>query len=265
MSQLDRERLRETFGEDASRYDRCRPSYPTALFNELATIVPPDPQTRVLEIGCGTGQATVPMARIGYPITAVELSGDMAAIARHHLAGFPATQVVVSAFEDLPLPTDTFDLVFAATAFHWLDPEVRMTKVANILRPEGSLALISTHHVAGGTEPFFDEVQRCYERFDPDVPPDMRLPVADEVPMDSTEFDQSALFGSVQFRRYEWERTYTTNEYQDLLLTYSGHRVMPESCRDKLLACIGELIDNSFDGQITKRYLTQLATARCLT
>lgn len=151
MTETDRERLRATFGEDAERYDRRRPGYPAELFDEFAAA----PGSRVLELGCGTGQATLPLARLGCAIVAVELSVDMAAIARRRLAEFPAVRVVVSAFEDWPLPDERFDLVLSATAFHWLDPDVRMRKAADALRPGGRLALISTHHVAGGTELFF--------------------------------------------------------------------------------------------------------------
>jgi SAM-dependent methyltransferase len=262
VTELDRERLRATFGEDASRYDRCRPGYPSRLFDDLAVLIHAGLGARVLEIGCGTGQATLPLARLGCSIIAVELSADMTAIARQHLAEFPAAQVVVSAFEDWPLPNDRFDIVLSATAFHWLDPDVRMTKAADALRPEGTLALISTHHVAGGTDPFFVEVQRCYERFVPDTPPDLRLPTSHEVPVDPAEFDRSRRFGPVQFHRYEWDQTYSTREYIDLLLTYSGHRAMPETRRRSLLNYIAELIDNNYGGQITKRYLTQLAIAR---
>ncbi|GIM98067.1 hypothetical protein [Paractinoplanes toevensis] len=57
------------------------------------------------------------------------------------------------------------------TAFHWLDPDVRMIKAADLLRPDGSLGIVSTHHIAGGTNAFFADAQRCYERFDPTTPP----------------------------------------------------------------------------------------------
>ena len=75
-----------------------------------------------------------------------------------------------------------FDLVVAATSFHWLDPEVRLNKVADALRPGGSVALICTHHVAGGDDPFFAEVQRCYETWMPGAPKGLRLPDAGDVP-----------------------------------------------------------------------------------
>lgn len=262
MTKLDRENLRTTFGEDADRYDRCRPDYPSQMFDDLVALAPIHSGSRVLEIGCGTGQATLPLARLGCALVAVELSADLAAIARQHLAGISDAQVVTSAFEDWPLPTTTFDIVLSATAFHWIDPDIRMTKAADALRPDGTLALISTHHIAGGTESFFAESQRCYERFDPTTPPGFRSPASTDVPTDSTEIDQSRRFGPVQFHRYEWEQTYSTREYLDLLLTYSNHRAMPPDRQTGLLNCIANLIDTRYGGQITKRYMTQLATAR---
>nr|WP_167108300.1 class I SAM-dependent methyltransferase [Amycolatopsis granulosa] len=232
------------------------------MFDDLAILAGIAPQSRVLEIGCGTGQATLPLAQRGCAIVAVELSPDMAAIARQHLAAFSGTQVVVSTFEDWPLPAAGFDLVLSATAFHWIDPQIRTSKAADALRSGGTLAVISTHHIAGGTEPFFAEVQECYERFDPTTPPGLRLQASTNVPTDSTEIDDSRRFGPVQFRRYEWEHTYSTQEYIDLLLTYSGHRAMPPTSQRGLLNCIANLIDTGYGGRITKRYMTQLATAR---
>lgn len=251
---MNRERLRTTFGEDAERYDRIRPDYPAALFTDL-------PPGRVLEIGCGTGQATLPLATLGRAVTAVELSHTMAAIAERKLAAFPTVEVIVSPFEDWPLPPTPFDLVLSATAFHWLDPETRMQKSADALRPGGTLAIISTHHILGGTVPFFIDVQQCYERYDPDTPPNLRQQAGVDIPGDTTEFTASGRFGPVTFHAYEWDRTYTTNEYLDLLLTYSNHRALPADRQAGLLRCIRQRID-SYGGSITKRYLTQLATAQ---
>jgi SAM-dependent methyltransferase len=247
-----REQLRTTFGEDAGRYDRARPGYPAAVFEDF------EAGTRVLEIGCGTGQASVPLAARGCVVTAVELSGDLAAVAAANLADFPSATVETGAFEDWPLPPGPFDVVLAATAFHWLDPATRMAKTADALREGGTLALITTHHVAGGSERFFTDVQRCYERFDPATPPGLRLSAAADVP---TTFDESDRFGPPRFRRWEWELDYSTTEYIDLLLTYSGHRALPPERRAGLLDAISRLIDEEHGGRITKRYLTELGTA----
>ncbi len=93
-------RLRTTFDEDAERYDRARPGYPAAVFDDLAALAGVGPGCRVLEIGCGTGQATVPLAERGCEIVAVELGADLAAVARRRLAGFPKVRVEVAAFEE---------------------------------------------------------------------------------------------------------------------------------------------------------------------
>src|SRR6266536_6619989 len=157
MTGTDRVRLRETFNQAAELYYRARPGYPPALFDELAAVAGLGPGCRVLEIGCGTGQATVPLAERGCEIVAVELGADLATVARRNLARFPRVEVVVAAFEDWPLPTEPFDTVVAATAWHWLAPAVRVAKAAQALRPGRALATISTHHIAGGNEAFFVE------------------------------------------------------------------------------------------------------------
>ncbi len=258
MTDNDRERLRAVFGEDADLYDRARPGYPDRLFADLADLAGLSPRSRVLEIGCGTGQATRPLARLGLTVVAVELSPGLAAVARHNLRDFPDVTVEVSAFEDWTPPATPFDLVLSATAFHWVDPDIRVGKAADVLRPGGTLAVIHSEHVAGGTERFFADAQDCYERFDPKTPPGLRLAPAADIPDDASEFDRSGRFGPARFRRYEWEQAYTTRSYLDLLMTYSPTRSLPQSSRDALLGCIGGLIDRDHGGRISKRYLTRL-------
>jgi SAM-dependent methyltransferase len=169
--------------------------------------------------------------------------------------------VVNAAFESWPLPAERFDAVVAATAFHWIDPAVRVSKTAGALRPGGALAVISTHHVAGGSQRFFADVQRCYERWDPATPTGLRLPSADDVPNGLEEIEAGGRFGDPAFRRYEHEIAYSAAEYRDLLLTYSGHRAMEPDARHGLLACIERLIDEQYGGRIAKRYMNELAVA----
>ncbi len=256
-----REQLRAFFDQAADLYERARPGYPAELLADLAALARIGPGSRVLEIGCGTGQLTLPLAKLGCPLVAVDIGADLAAIAQRKLTQYPFAKVIVSAFEDWPLPVEPFDLVVSATAFHWLDPGVRVTKAAKALRPGGALAIIATHHIAGGDSEFFVEVQECYRRWDAATPADLQLPTADQVPMDSAELDQSGEFGLATFRRYEWQQTYSTGAYQDLLMTYSGHLALPATARDGLLDCIGRLIDTRYGGKVTKRYLTELCIA----
>jgi SAM-dependent methyltransferase len=262
VTEGDRERRRSTFDQVAELYDRARPGYPSALFDDLAELAGIGPGSRVLEIGPGTGQATVPLAERGCQVVAVELGADLAAVARRNLARFPRVEVVTAAFEAWPLPAERFDMVLSATAFHWIDPAVRVTKAADALRPGGVLATVTTHHVAGGDAAFFDQAQACYERWDPETPPGgVRLPIAAEVPASSEELDRSRRFGPAVFRRYEWDHPYTTASYLEVLLTYSGHRDLDPAARAVLLDCIAHLIDTRYGGRITKHYLTELRLA----
>ncbi len=261
MTGADPARLRETFNQAAELYDRARPGYPPALFDELAVLAGIGPACQVLEIGCGTGQATVSLAERGCEIIAVELGAELATVARRNLARFPRADVVVAAFEEWPLPAEPFDTVVAATAWHWLTPSMRVAKAAQALRPGGALATISTHHIAGGSEAFFVEVQACYERWDPVTPPGLRLPTAAQIPHDSQELERSGWFDPVVFRRWEWELPYSTAAYLEVLRTYSGHRALEPAARQGLLDCIARLIDGHYGGQIAKRYLTELRVA----
>ena len=122
----DRGQLRRTFDSAADLYQRARPEYPEALHDALIATAGLSARDRLLEIGCATGKATLPLARRGFRITCVELGPALASAARRNLADFPEVEVIESAFETFDAPTaDRFDLVFAATAWHWLDPAIR--------------------------------------------------------------------------------------------------------------------------------------------
>jgi SAM-dependent methyltransferase len=258
----DRQRLRARFTEDAELYDRMRPTYPSAVFDAIAEFGTLNQDSRVLEIGPGTGKATVSLAARGYRVIAVELGEEMATVAHRNLAAYPHAEIVVAPFEEWSLPSEPFDAIVSATAWHWLDPSVRVTKAAAALRPNGVLAIIGTHHILGGTVDFFEEVQRCYERWDPATPPDLHLQPADAIPKDSSELDTSGLFIDVEFHRYEWNAPYTADEYRNLLLTYSGHRDLDPDRQSNLLECITTLIRTRHGGAIEKRYMTELLLAR---
>jgi SAM-dependent methyltransferase len=258
MSDIPGTPLGLTFDGDADLYDRVRPGYPDRLFDDLGALAGVGPGCRVLEVGAGTGKATVPLARLGCRIVAVEPGANMAAVLRRNLAGLAAA-VVVSRFETWPLPAEPFDVVLAATSFHWLDPAVRAGRAADALRPGGVLAVVETHHVAGGDTGFFLAMQACYERWGPPGPP---LLAAADVPADASDVDGSGRFGPTGWRSYEWELSYSTAEYLDVIMTYSGHRALPPDRRRALLRCLADLIDGRYGGRVTKRYLTRLRLAR---
>jgi SAM-dependent methyltransferase len=215
----DTPHLGTIFDQDAALYDAVRPTYPDVLFRKLEEVARLGPGSRVLEIGAGTGQATISLARRGYRAVALEPGPSMAEIARRNLRGFPLATVEVATFEEWSLPEEPFDAVVAATSFHWVDPAIRVSKAADALRIGGTLAVLSTHHVAGGDDDFFVQVQSCYERFDPSTPPGLRLPREAAVPPGDREIEGSGMFGRLLVERVGWEHTYTTQEYLRSVMT----------------------------------------------
>lgn len=257
--------LRATFDRAALLYDEARPGYPEALFDDVISLSSIPPDGRILEIGCGTGQATLPFARRGYRIHCIELGANLAAVARHKLAAYPRAEVHTGAFEEWPVEDGAFDLAIAATAFHWLDPAIAYPKIAHALRPGGAVALFLNLHVhSEASEGFFEAVQEVYLRevyeTAKDYPP---LPRAEEVPEKvKDEIERTNLFGPVTVRKYRWDAAYDSASYIRVLSTYSGNINLDSATRDRLFGGIAELIDTKFGGCITKGYLTTLYTAQ---
>jgi SAM-dependent methyltransferase len=248
---IDRTRLRTTFDEVAELYEQARPGYPAELFDDLSELADLSPGSRILEIGCGTGQATRGLLRRGYQVTCVELGPNLAAVARR---AAPEAEILVSSFEDWDPGSRRFDLVFAATSWHWIDPEVRYAKAAVV---GDALAVVATRHVSsGGDDSLYVDFQEAYveageERMD--------LPHPDAVPDDRAEIEASGLFGEVAVRRYVVGHDYAIEDYIRVLETYSGHRAMEPAARERLYASIRRIVG---DRPIRKHYLFLLHVAR---
>ncbi len=253
----------ESFNEVAALYDRARPLYPQPLIDDLLALTGVRAGDHVLEIGCGTGQITLPLAERGLTITALEPGADLAAIARRKLAAYPDALVVERRFEDYDLPPEPFDLVVSATAFHWVDPGIRVIKSAAALRPGGHLAIIQSHWGIGThRDPFDLRSQVCYERWDPETEPGFVPPVVADLPATCQELDDSPCFASVEHRRYEQVNRYSTASYLDLLRTFSNVLGFDAADRAGLLACLGQLIDAEFGGTIERSDTRELWLAR---
>ncbi len=260
MEDTDRDRLKKTFDANAPLYDAIRPRYPERLFEDIVELAGLGPEASVLEIGCGTGQATSALARRCGRIVCIELGDALAALARRNLAAFPEVSVVTAPFEHWEPDGSSFDLVLAATSWHWLDPRVRYAKAAEILEAEGALAIITSHHVLPGDgDRFFAEVQDDYRAIgEEDVPPPPPDAVADE----GVDIEASGLFAGLLVTRYLWDRWYTADEYVALLDTYSGHRAMEPEVRRRLYDAVRRRIGARPGGRVRKHYLFILHLAR---
>ena len=255
----DRERLRETFGSVAELYDRARPEYPAVIFEDLAELAGLRAGSRVLEIGPGTGKATAELARRGYSVTGVELSPDLAAVARRNV---PEARIEVGDFETWEPEEADFDAVTAFAAFHWIAPALRYTKHAHLLRPGGALAAIHGPHVlpADG-DPFFVEVQEDYDAVVPH--PDNGPPLPPEAAEGWTEqFRASRVFTSVEERRHLEPLTYTADEYVAVLGTFSDNLALPAEQRVELFRRIHARIAARPGGIVTKHHILVLTVGR---
>jgi SAM-dependent methyltransferase len=253
----DRHRLRETFEQVPELYDRARPSYPDELFDDLTALAGLRAGDRIVELGPGTGKATVALAERGFRVVGVELGEGLAAVARRKLAAFPDVEIVNVPFEHWETD-ERFDAIAAFTAFHWIDPDVRYVKSAELLREGGTLAIVDTTHVLPeGGDRFWIDVQTDYDAVVPS--PDNRPPPRpDEARVLSDEISASGLFRDVELRRYLWDAPYTAEEYIAVLDTYSGHRSMADDERDELYRRIRARIG---DRTVTKTYLFTMNVA----
>jgi ubiquinone/menaquinone biosynthesis C-methylase UbiE len=135
-------RYGKVFDEIAVEYDRRRPTYPGELVDQACQVAGIGSGDHVLEVGCGSGQLTRGLVARGLHVTALEPGKNLMALARQNLEGAGDVEFVNARFEDALLPRERFQAVFSASAFHWVDPEVSWQKAADVLVPDGTLALV---------------------------------------------------------------------------------------------------------------------------
>jgi SAM-dependent methyltransferase len=263
MTPTDRDRLKTTFDAVAEVYDRGRPQLPDQLFEDLIALADLQPGADLLEIGCGSGRTTLRLAERGFRITAVELGANLAAVARRNLVPFAEVRIVVAPFETWDPGGESFDLVYAAASWHWLDPDVRYRKAAGLLKRGGSLAIISGGHAfPSDADRFFFEIQDVYRELGMEPkgeqwPP----PLPEDVPDMREEIEGTSLFGDFESRRYVWEKLYTAEEYIALLNTFSGHIALEPDKRDYLYRNVRERINARADPRVRRHWLAILNVA----
>ena len=132
----------KVFNEVAVEYERHRPSYPDALVDRACEVAGIADGDQVLEIGCGTGQLTSSLLARGLRVTALEPGDQLMRVAEESLKGAGDVELVHARLEDVQLPRECYEAVFAASAIHWVEPDLSWRKIADALAPGGTLALI---------------------------------------------------------------------------------------------------------------------------
>ncbi len=257
---IDRNR-RITFEEVAELYDEVRPSYPEELVEDILSLSGISADGRILEIGCGPGNATVLFAKRGYKIVGIELGERLAALAVRNCRAYPGVEIRNTAFEDWVLEKEAFDLVISADAFHWISPEIGYSKAAGALKNSGSAAFFWNVPVDPKTD-WSRAIEVVYRERAPQFEnPDKLFTLEWLTGIIKGNFEMSGCFGEVTAKRYQWFETYTSEQYLKLLRTFSGHRDLDESIREKLFVGIHEVIER-FGGRVMKPNLVALFHSR---
>lgn len=245
----------ESFGADAERYDRARPSYPPRLVEQ---IVAASPGREMLDVGCGTGIAARLFQAAGCQVLGVDPDERMAVLARQHGVG-----VEVARFEAWDPAGRAFDAVIAAQAWHWVDPVAGAGKAAQALRPGGRLAVFwnSLRPPAGLAEAFAAVSRRVL----PNSPlAGGRLPGPDAYSVLCTKaadgMRQAGGFSEAEEWRFDWERAYTRDQWLDQLGTFGGAGQLTREQTQALHTGIGAAIDAA-GGSFTMGYTTVVSTA----
>jgi SAM-dependent methyltransferase len=251
---------RGSFDEVADLYDRARPPYPAELIADLVAAGDLGPGSRVLEVGCGSGQLTVSLAKQGAGVVAVEVGPRLAELARRRTAHFDGVEVVAADFDRWPLPEERFDLVVAAGSFGWLDAATRVGRCADACREGGALAIIEAHFGWGGHDRFSEESAACYARWDPRHDQDLPRTMEDldhrRPPLEGSRFRTAV------GKRYIAAREYGESRYCNLVRTFPEVRALDEASREALVGCLGDLIRTRFDGRIFRHDVYELWLAR---
>ncbi len=244
----------ESFGDDAERYDRARPSYPDAL---ITRIVAGSPGPDLLDVGCGTGIAARQFQAAGCRVLGVDADARMADLARRN-----GVDAEVASFETWDPAGRTFDAVVAAQTWHWVDPVAGAAQAARVLRPGGRLALL--WNVFQAPPDIAEAFAAVYRRAVPDLP---------FVPWATSAFDaytvmfatatdgirQAGAFAEPEQWRHDWERPYTRDEWLDQVPTHGGYSLLPAATQKEVLAGVGAAIDSA-GGSFTMGYATVAVT-----
>ena len=225
-----------SFGSVASAYERFRPDYPDELVDEVLAYAG-RPLRTALEIGAGTGKATRAFTRRGIAVTATDPDPAMLTELRKHV---PKTTTTVEAtFEELPLTTAGYDLVFAAASLHWTKPDERWPRIAAMLEPEGIFASFGgqVHLADSGVE---EEVRAARSQYlaDDDVPPPDGTTADSPMQWPGTELAHSDLFMDVRQSSIERRMTSSALDYVGHLSTVSAYLQLPDPVRKHVLGLI---------------------------
>jgi SAM-dependent methyltransferase len=244
------------FNNMADLYNSARPGYPALLFDDLVLLSNITQHGTVLDIGCGTGKSTEPLAKRGFNVCALDPGKAMLDLCKRNLAGYNNVRYVNSSFETWEPNGQLFDLIVSGTAFHWV-AESGHKQLTRVLKANGSIGIF-WHTFLRGKESIDDQIDDVYKKH---APADYvaEVPAALEV-FDRRREEQTlslSEFGEWRVIRYYQHRRYESGRYVGLMRTWSTHRNFDEAFFRAVLAVI-----ENMGGEIVKPIRTTLCFAK---
>jgi SAM-dependent methyltransferase len=239
------------FGEVADLYDRARSGYPAQLA-DVALAFAGRPPSRAAEVGAGTGKGTALFAGRGSPITCIEPDERMSELLRDR---FPEVAVATTTFEQWAPPDRGVDLLFSATAWHWVDPARRAMLAARALAPGGTVALIGRS--GGPSDSELDrQIEAAFERFPPAAAERPPLPTW-AVP----ELRATGSFAEITVHEVHEDVAVPTDRFLERTQTMSPFRRRTPEDQKNLLNELREIIE-AHGGTVPSRTVISLVLAR---
>jgi SAM-dependent methyltransferase len=264
---MARAQRRTSFGGVAPLYDRARPSYPPELIDDVIGLAPMADDPRALEVGAGTGKATVLFAARGVAVHALEPLPEMAALAERNCAAYPDVTIERVEFERWERRQRCFPLLYSAQAWHWIEPGTRYSAARAALEPGGLLAAF-WNRPDWDRCPLREALEHVYARSAPDLAANGPMRPSRWLSTEvwsrwGEEIEPTDRFEQPEVRTYEFVATYSTAEYVELLQTHSDHIVLEAGQRQALLEGIAAVIGDA-GGVLELTYATHLCLARAV-
>ncbi len=250
-----------TFDNAAREYDAVRPEYPEALYQDIFRYQPVHQESRVLEIGMGTGKATGPVLKTGCHFLGLEPGENLGALAKKRLGGYGNFCLRQARLQDFQCPAESFDLIYAATAFHWIPQDYGYQRVYQLLKPGGAFARFAYH--AGpdeGRQELTAEIYQLYRRYMHGGKGQYRpftLADGESLAREGEKYG----FSHPKAHVYQMKRDFSPEKYMELLKTYRDHMALEPELRDKLFTGIFQAIQRH-GGTMTVYYTVDLELMR---
>jgi len=249
------------FNDAATEYDRLRPTYVPELYADITAYSGINANSHALEIGIGTGQATRPILETGCKLIAIELGNNLAQIAQQNFAEYKTFEVKNMAFEDYECLSDTFDVVYSASAFHWIPEEFGYPRVFQLLKSGGTFARFAVNpYKDKSNEPLHLAMQEVYTKYMPDTKPSPEYSI--EMARDRANIAAKYGFVDIEYKIYHGIRTFNAEDYASLISTMSPQRALGEERMASLINELKEVINSHGNGVINIYDTFDLALAR---